>query len=295
MPELPEVEIVRRGLEAAMTGKRFIRVEQRRRDLRFPFPDRFATRLQGCCVERLERRAKYLLAYLSSGEVLLMHLGMTGRFTAARKGEKLARPIGDYEYDTGADPCHDHVVFHLEGGGTVTYNDPRRFGFMRLIPAEELAAHALMRHIGPEPLGNMFSAPYVAEVASGRRVNLKAFLMDQSVVAGLGNIYVCEALFRAGMSPKRNASSLASARRAAVERRERLLIEIRAVLSEAIAAGGSTLNDYRKADGSSGTFQEAHRVYDREGEKCVRAGCGGTIRRIVQGGRSTFYCPKCQK
>ena len=297
MPELPEVEIVRRGLVPVMTGRQFLRVEQRRKDLRFPFPKGFRERLEGATVKAVERRAKYLLFRLSTGDVLLMHLGMTGRFSVVPDPQSKAVggvTLGDYVYDTGADPAHDHAIFHMSGGGIVTYNDPRRFGFMLLVPEPEIQSHAMICKLGVEPLDENLSAGYLAQAANGRRTDLKAFLLDQRIIAGLGNIYVCEALHRAGLSPKRRAATLAARSPAARERRLRLVSEIRAVLHESIAAGGSTLNDYRHADGAPGAFQESHLVYDREGDPCRQPGCPGTIRRIVQSGRSTFYCPCCQ-
>ena len=295
MPELPEVEIVRRGLEPVLLGRRIVRAEQRRKDLRFPFPDGFVRRLEGRTATLLRRRAKYLMAYLDSGEVLVMHLGMSGRFTVGKAGGSAGRVIGDYEYETGSSPKHDHVVFAMEKGVTITYNDPRRFGFMLLLSESELETHPLFVNLGVEPLGNQLSADYLAKRALGRKTDLKAFLMDQRNVAGLGNIYVCEALFRAGLSPLRKASSLAVRGGGPTDRAERLVPAIRSVLAEALDAGGSTLKDYRQADGSRGAFQEAHSVYDRDGERCVRKACRGTVMRLVQGQRSTFYCKVCQR
>jgi len=298
MPELPEVEIVRRGLEPALTRARFARVEQRRADLRFDFPERFARRLSGQRVEHLERRAKYLLAHLSGGEVLLMHLGMTGRFTVfclLRADRPQGRLLGEFAYATAANPKHDHVVFHMEHGAVVTYNDPRRFGFMLLIPEAELASHPLLRGLGVEPLGPALTAQYLAQRAAGKAVDLKAFLADQRIVAGLGNIYVCEALFRAGLSPRRRADCLAKKSGAPTARAVRLVECIRAVLNESIAAGGSSLRDYRHADGAIGSFQEEFSVYGRQGQSCVWTDCPGSVRRIFQRGRSTFFCPNCQR
>jgi formamidopyrimidine-DNA glycosylase len=291
MPELPEVEIVRRGLEPALQGKAFARVEQHRPDLRFPLPEDFAARLRGRKVERLQRRGKYLLAHLSGGEVLLMHLGMTGRFTV-HAGRK---PSGVKDNEGPARATHDHIVFHMQGGGTVTYNDPRRFGFMMLIPADELAEHPLLHHLGIEPLGKALTPEYLAQHARGKKVSLKTFLADQRIIAGLGNIYACEALYRARLSPTRPAATIASKTGKPNERAEAVVPAVRSVLEDAIKAGGSSLRDYRHADGELGAFQHAFCVYDREGEPCLRKGCGGTVRRIVQSGRSTFYCPKCQR
>jgi formamidopyrimidine-DNA glycosylase len=290
MPELPEVETVRRGLEPALAGARFSRIELRRADLRFPLPERLADRLAGRTVERLARRAKYILAHVEGGDVLVMHLGMTGRFTIAGNGR-----LAEFHHDAGGDPAHDHVVFEMSSGAVVTYNDVRRFGYMLLIPESELERHPHFAGLGVEPLGNALDAVYLAGRAHRRRADLKAFLMDQRNIAGLGNIYVCEALWRAGLSPKRSAGSLARRNGAPTERAERLVPAIRSVLEEALAAGGSTLNDYRQADGSLGYFQHRFSVYDREGEACRKPGCGGAVRRLVQGARSTFYCPVCQR
>ena len=296
MPELPEVETVRRGLEPVLAGRRILKAEARRPDLRFPLPDRFAERLTGRRIARLGRRAKYLLADLDGGETLIMHLGMSGRFTISRPHEgHEPELVGEFEHDTGALPQHDHVVLRMEGGAVVTYNDPRRFGFMDLVPTDALEAHKLIEGIGPEPLGNGFDAGRLAARAVGKKTDLKAFLLDQRVVAGLGNIYVCEALFRARLSPRRQASTLADRKGRPTDRAERLVAAIRAVLTDAIAAGGSTLRDYRAADGALGYFQHTFQVYGREGEPCRGDGCRGEIRRIVQSGRSTFYCPSCQR
>lgn len=301
MPELPEVETVRRGLEPAMCGHRFLRAEQRRPDLRFPFPAEFAERLTGATVTHLGRRAKYLVTRLSTGEALVMHLGMSGRFSIAVGPERsagepgAAEVLGEYAYETGGDPTHDHVVFEMSGGARITYNDPRRFGYMLLIRDAELETHALFRDLGVEPLGNALTPDYLAERAAGRKTDLKAFLMDQRIVAGLGNIYVCEALHRAGLSPKRRAAVLADRKGRPTERTEQLVAAIRTVLDEAIVAGGSTLRDYKHTDGSLGYFQHRFRVYGREGETCSAPACGTLVRRIVQTGRSTFYCTRCQR
>lgn len=292
MPELPEVETVRRGLEPAMVGARIVAVEQRRPDLRFSFPERFRERLTGQIVTSVGRRAKYLLADLSSGEVLIMHLGMSGRFLVA-KGEAAERP-GDFHHEAGGHPAHDHVVFSLSNGATVTYNDARRFGFMDLVPRAELATCRHFAAMGIEPLGNELSGESIARLFVGRRTPLKAALLDQRLIAGLGNIYVCEALFRAGLDPQAPAGSLAGKTGGPTPKAHELAAIVREVLSEAVAAGGSTLRDHARVDGSLGYFQHTFRVYDREGEACVAPGCGGTVARLVQSGRSTFYCPRCQ-
>jgi len=288
MPELPEVETVRRGLAPAMEGEHFTKVEVRRGDLRWPLPKGFARRLHGKTVEGLGRRAKYLLADLSSGDVLLMHLGMSGSFRVGKD----AKP-GVYYHERSKSTAHDHIVFHMSNGATVTFNDPRRFGSMKLVPRAKLDQEPLLRALGPEPLGNEFDAAMLAKACAGKKTSLKAALSDQRVVAGLGNIYVCEALFRARLSPKRRASTVADRHGKPHEHAERLVDAIKAVLSDAIEAGGSSLRDHRRADGSLGDFQHNFRVYDREGEPCPN--CKGKIKRIVQVGRSTFYCPSCQK
>jgi formamidopyrimidine-DNA glycosylase len=293
MPELPEVETVRRGLEPAMQDARFLKVEARRPDLRFPLPKNFVARLEGQSVRGLGRRAKYLLAELSSGEILLMHLGMSGSFHVMRDDE--SNVPGDFHHKRGKLSGHDHVVFQMSSGWTVTFNDPRRFGFMKLIAAGEIENEPMLRSLGPEPLGNAFDAAMLAAACAGKKTSIKAALLDQTVVAGLGNIYVCEALHRAHISPKRMASTIASKAGAPNERAERLTDAIRAVLNEAIKQGGSSLRDHRQTDGDLGYFQHHFRVYDREGKKCPTPGCKGTVRRIVQTGRSTFYCPNCQK
>ena len=293
MPELPEVETVRRGLEPAMEGARFLNVEARRKDLRRPFPKDFAARLRGATVTGLGRRAKYLLADLSSGEVLLMHLGMSGSFRVEKEhGE--TKP-GEFHHPRSAERAHDHVVFEMSSGARVTFNDPRRFGLMLLVPRTELADHPLMREVGPEPLGNEFDAALLARACRGKKTSLKAALLDQTVVAGLGNIYVCEALHRARLSPRRKASTVATRTGAPNERAVALVDAIKRVLDDAIKAGGSSLRDHRQTTGELGYFQHHFRVYDREGKPCVTPGCTGTVKRIVQAGRSTFFCPVCQK
>ena len=295
MPELPEVETVRCGLEPAMVGRVFRRVEARRPDLRFALPERMAERLEGRTLEHLGRRSKYLIANVSGGDVLIMHLGMSGRFTISATGQGSSALAGQFVHATGADLKHDHVVFEMSGGARIVYNDPRRFGFMILVPQCEFEAHPLIRQLGPEPLGNGFTASYLAERAAGRKAELKAFLMDQRTVAGLGNIYVAEALFRAGISPNRSASCLADSRGRPTARADRLVPAIRQVLADAIAAGGSTLKDYRAADGALGYFQHQFLVYGRAGKACARPGCQGIVRRSIHAGRSTFHCSTCQR
>jgi formamidopyrimidine-DNA glycosylase len=293
MPELPEVETVRRGLEPVMDGARFSRVEARRKDLRWPLPKNFAGELEGKTVNGLGRRGKYLLLDLSSGDVLIMHLGMSGSFHVFEGGKE--KSTAHYHHEREKHATHDHVVFHMSNGAIVTYNDPRRFGFMKLTPRDKLDEHPLMKAMGPEPLGNAFGAAMLAHACKGKKTSLKAALLDQKVVAGLGNIYVCEALHRAYLSPKRMASTIASKSGEPNERTEKLVEAIRAVLKDAIEAGGSSLRDHKRTDGELGMFQHNFRVYDREGKPCVTRGCSGTVKRIVQNGRSTFYCPTCQK
>jgi formamidopyrimidine-DNA glycosylase len=292
MPELPEVETVRRGLLPVLEGAEIARVEQRRADLRFPFPEGFAERLAGRRVAALRRRAKYLLAELDDGTTLLMHLGMSGSFRV-EAGAPLASD--SFYYDRGKDAAHDHVVLHLSGGRRIVYNDPRRFGFMLLVAPDEAETHPLLAGLGLEPTGNTLAAGALAHRFAGRAAPLKAALIDQSVIAGLGNIYVCEALWRAGLSPRRAAGTLVRADGSPTRRLARLVEAVRAVIAEAIEAGGSSLRDYVQADGSLGYFQHRFAVYDREHEPCPKPGCRGVIRRIVQSGRSTFYCPKCQR
>jgi formamidopyrimidine-DNA glycosylase len=293
MPELPEVETVRRGLEPVMDGARFTKVEARRPDLRWPLPKDFAAQLQGKSVTGLGRRGKYLLVDLSSGDVLMMHLGMSGSFHVFRDGGE--KGTARYHHAREKHVKHDHVIFHMSNGGIVTFNDPRRFGFMKLTPRDKLDEHPLMQAMGPEPLGNEFDAAMLARACKGKKTSLKAALMDQRVVAGLGNIYVCEALNRARLSPKRRASTIADRSGRPNERAVALVDAIKAVLKDAIEAGGSSLRDHRRTDGDLGNFQHHFRVYDREGKPCPTRGCGGTVKRITQGGRSTFYCPSCQK
>ena len=297
MPELPEVETVRRGLARVLVGGVVARVELRRANLRFPFPKDFAARLKGQQIESLSRRAKYVLGHLSSGDTLAMHLGMSGRFLIGGPsiGHNSAAAPDAFVHETGGSSKHDHVVFHMTSGATVTYNDVRRFGFMMIVEPDSLADHALFRNIGPEPLSSAFNARYMAEYAASRQSDLKAFLMDQKTVAGLGNIYVCEALHMAGLSPKRRASTLSQRNGRPTTRAGRLVEAVKVILRDAIAAGGSTLRDHRQTDGSLGYFQHAFNVYGREGEGCQTTGCTGLVRRIVQSGRSTYYCSRCQR
>lgn len=281
MPELPEVETVRRGLLPAMEGARIEQAVLNRPDLRWPLPERMAERLEGATVERLRRRSKYILADLDTGESLLIHLGMSGRMLVS------GVMLGGFHLDHPAPQKHDHVVLHMSGGGRVTFNDARRFGAMDLVRTDREAAHWLLAGLGPEPLGNMFDESYLIDKLRGRATPIKAALLDQRIIAGLGNIYVSEVLFRAGIDPRRQAGRISAKRVAA------LVPVIRAVLLEAIEAGGSSLRDHRQTDGELGYFQHAFRVYDREDEPCVT--CGTPIRRIVQSGRSSFFCPSCQK
>ena len=292
MPELPEVETVRRGLAPAMLGARIDKVELRRADIRFPFPPAFAKRLTGQRIVEVKRRAKYLLFQLDGGETLIAHLGMSGSF---RMEKTAVSTPGKFHHERSKDPKHDHVVLVLDNGWVVTYNDPRRFGFMDLAPTETLEQHPRMRELGAEPLAPDFDAERLARLFAGSRAPLKSALLDQKRIAGLGNIYVCEALFRARLAPSRPASILANARGAPTKAAAAISQAIRAVLEEAVEAGGSTLRDHRQANGELGYFQHVFKVYDREGRPCVREQCRGIILRITQSGRSTFYCSKCQR
>lgn len=283
MPELPEVETVRRGLEPVMEGQQILTAQVNRPDLRWPFPPRMAERLTGARINALRRRSKYILADLSSGETLLIHLGMSGRMLIS------GAQVGGFHHDHPQPAKHDHVVFDMEGGTRVTFNDPRRFGAMDLLDTASAEAHPLLAVIGPEPLGNAFDGDYLAARLAGRKTPVKSALLDQRIVAGLGNIYVCEVLFRAGIAPDRLAGDLTG------KQAQGLVPLIREVLSEAIEAGGSSLKDYRQADGELGYFQHSFRVYGREGGACTTPGCKGSIARIVQAGRSSFYCPDCQR
>lgn len=287
MPELPEVETVRRGLQPVLEGARLSRVEQRRPDLRFAFPEGFVQRLTGATITALERRAKYLLARLDRGDTLVMHLGMTGRFEIDEPRGPRKRP-GDFVHAPASDPKHAHVLFMTEAGATVTYSDPRRFGFMGLIETARLDQHPWFSAMGPEPLGSEFDAQVLVAAFKGRKQTAKTLLLDQRVVAGLGNIYVCEALHRSAVSPIKPAALISKAKI------KILTAAIKDVLAEAIEAGGSTLRDYAGADGALGYFQHTFRAYGREGEPCVTPSCRGVIERTVQAGRSTFFCPVCQ-
>jgi formamidopyrimidine-DNA glycosylase len=300
MPELPEVETVRRGLAPVMEGRRIIRATVNRPDLRWPFPPGMADRLTGTRVHTLRRRSKYILADLSSGETLLIHLGMSGRMLISPpkqagegQGEGVLKSsrdtLGEWHHHHPAPEKHDHVILDMEDGTRITFNDARRFGAMDLMPTATAEAHPLLAVLGPEPLGNAFDESYLAARLKGRNTPIKAALLDQHLVAGLGNIYVCETLYRGRIHPARKAGRIAAPRAAS------LVPIIRDVLAEAITAGGSSLRDYRQADGELGYFQHSFQVYGREGEPCLTPGCTATIRRIVQSGRSSFYCPSCQK
>ncbi|MCW1954582.1 MAG: bifunctional DNA-formamidopyrimidine glycosylase/DNA-(apurinic or apyrimidinic site) lyase [Roseobacter sp.] len=283
MPELPEVETVMRGLAPSMEGVRIAKVDVNRPDLRWPFPERMAERLKGQVILRLRRRSKYILADLSNGESLLIHLGMSGRMTVS------GDPLGQFVHEHPHLEKHDHVIIWMDGGARIAFNDPRRFGAMDLLPTETAESHPLLAKLGPEPLGNTFSESYLAEALSGRRTPMKSALLDQRIIAGLGNIYVCEVLHKTGISPTRLAGQVSRARL------NRVVPAVRDVLETAIAAGGSSLKDFKQANGELGYFQHQFNVYDKEGADCQTADCTGVIRRIVQSGRSTFYCPLCQR
>ncbi len=293
MPELPEVETVRRGLQPVMEGARIVRAEVRRKDLRFPFQKDFVARLGGQTVTGLGRRAKYLMADLASGDVLLMHLGMSGSFRVVA-GEGKRTP-GKFHHPRNEDRIHDHVVFHMSSGAMVVFNDPRRFGYMKIFARGAIEDEPLLQGLGPEPLGNEFDAALLARACANKKTSLKAALLDQRVVAGLGNIYVCEALFRAHLSPRRLAATLTTRKGEPTDHARHLVHAIHAVLNQAIKAGGSSLRDHRQTSGELGYFQHSFQVYDREGKACQSPGCSGIVRRFTQNGRSTFWCPKCQK
>jgi formamidopyrimidine-DNA glycosylase len=295
MPELPEVETVRRGLAPFMEGGLIRKLTLRRGDLRFPFPDDFARRVEGRRVLALARRAKYLLVNLEDDLSIIAHLGMSGSFRI--EAQVKAMP-GEFHHPRSKDEAHDHVVFDIErsdGPVRIIYNDPRRFGFMHLMATSALDAYKAFAGLGPEPTGNFLSADYLAARFRAKKQPLKSTLLDQKVVAGLGNIYVCEALYRAHLLPTRASASVVRADGKPAKALELLTTDIRAVIAEAIEAGGSSLRDHIQTDGSLGYFQHRFRVYDREGEPCLTPDCKGTIARITQAGRSTFYCPVCQK
>ncbi|GFE49408.1 formamidopyrimidine-DNA glycosylase [Roseobacter cerasinus] len=283
MPELPEVETVRRGLEPAMTGVVIAQADVNRPDLRWPFPRDMAARLTGQRIERLRRRSKYILADLSSGETLLIHLGMSGRMMVS------GDPLGQFVHTHPAPEKHDHVVFHMQNGTRITFNDPRRFGAMDLMQTATAAKHKLLAVLGPEPLGNDFHEDHLIAAFKGKMTPIKSALLDQRIVAGLGNIYVCEALYRAKIRPTRKAGRISATRVAT------LVPIIREVLTDAIKAGGSSLRDFRQADGELGYFQHSFDVYGREGAPCKTPDCPGVIGRIVQSGRSSFFCAQCQR
>jgi formamidopyrimidine-DNA glycosylase len=283
MPELPEVETVRRGLQPAMQDQKIVRAEVNRPDLRWRFPSDMAQRLTGARVVRLRRRSKYILLDLDSKETLIVHLGMSGRMLVS------GQQIGEFYQEHPAPEKHDHVVFHMENDTRVTFNDARRFGAMDLAPTAEVEAHKMLSSLGPEPLSNYLNDTYLVAALAGRNAPIKTALLDQRLIAGLGNIYVCEVLFRAKISPMCKAKDLSK------EQVSTLVPIIRTVLEEAIEAGGSSLKDYRQTGGELGYFQHSFHVYDRESQPCTNAGCGGTIARVSQSGRSSFYCPTCQR
>lgn len=302
MPELPEVETVRRGLQPVLEGSVIEHVETRRPDLRYPFPEKFADRISGRRVGSLGRRAKYLTAHLDGGPVLICHLGMSGSFrveAGCAEADGMGGTPGEFHYPRSKDTAHDHVVFHVTAPdgkkARVIFNDPRRFGFMLLTEEATWREHPMLAGLGVEPTGNTLDGNLLSDLFRGRAAPLKAALLDQRLIAGLGNIYVCEALWRAGLSPRRAAGTISAKAGARSARADRLAQAVRDVISDAIAAGGSSLRDYVQADGSLGYFQHTFSVYDREGEACKRPGCSGVVRRLVQSGRSTFYCPTCQR
>ncbi|KXF79031.1 5-hydroxymethyluracil DNA glycosylase [Paramesorhizobium deserti] len=296
MPELPEVETVRRGLQPVMEGARLVSVEQNRADLRFPFPEHFVERLTGRRIEALGRRAKYLTIHLEGGLCIISHLGMSGSYRIEL--DDGAETPGAFHHDRSKNTRHDHLVMNIEreGGGAarIIYNDPRRFGFMALAEPGMLDSHPMLKGLGIEPTGNALSGSLLAGLFAGRQAPLKAALLDQRLIAGLGNIYVCEALWRAGLSPLRKAATIATPTGRKAARAEALAFAVRDVIADAIAAGGSSLRDHIQTDGTLGYFQHSFSVYDREGAPCPRPGCSGTVERIVQSGRSTFFCSRCQ-
>lgn len=283
MPELPEVETVKAGIAPAMEGHVITQADINRADLRWPFPENMSARLTGKRVLRLRRRSKYILVDLDSAETLLIHLGMSGRMLVS--GQK----VGEFHHAHPVPAKHDHVVLHMDTGARITFNDARRFGAMDLLDTATQDDHWLIRDLGPEPLGNGFGDTYLKARLKGRNTPIKSALLDQGIVSGLGNIYVCEVLFRAGLDPCRKAGQLS------VKEVDSLVPIIRDVLTEAIAAGGSSLRDYRQSDGALGYFQHVFKVYDRAGSPCVTSGCHGVVERVVQSGRSSFFCPECQR
>lgn len=298
MPELPEVETVRRGLQPVMEGSRIVAVETRRPDLRFPLPDRLSETLAGRHVTALGRRAKYLLMHIEGGHVLICHLGMSGSFRIEDAAGLPAVP-GVFHHERSKLAAHDHVIFTVQNGAgkpsRIVFNDPRRFGFMLLTEESALDVHPMLAGLGTEPTGNALSGELISDLFRNRAMPLKAALLDQRLIAGVGNIYACEALWKARLSPKRTAGSIAAKPGKASQRADRLAEALREVIAEAIEAGGSSLRDHIQADGSLGYFQHRFKVYDREGEPCPRRECNGVVTRVVQGGRSTFYCPVCQR
>ena len=289
MPELPEVETVMRGLELVMVGQKIRYAEIRRPDLRWPFPENMSQRLTGVKILRLQRRSKYILCDLDSGETLLIHLGMSGRMTISHAGNVSEDLLGNFEYKPSTPAKHDHVILDMQAGARISFNDARRFGAMDLIDTKNLFDHKLIKLLGPEPLGNEFNTPYLHTKLKGKSAPIKAALLDQRIVSGLGNIYVCESLWRAGINPKQLSGKISR------KKIDVLVPIIRDVLQEAISAGGSSLKDHRQTNGDLGYFQHSFAVYGREGEKCKSQDCSELIKRIVQSGRSSFYCAKCQK
>jgi formamidopyrimidine-DNA glycosylase len=298
MPELPEVETVRRGLQPVMEGARILKVETRRPDLRFPLPPGFSETLKGRRITALGRRAKYLTMHMEGGPVLICHLGMSGSFRIESDENPPATP-GVFHHERSKLEAHDHVVFTVKNGkarpSRVIFNDPRRFGFMLLGDEASLDSHPMLAGLGTEPTGNALSGALISELFRGRSAPLKAALLDQRLIAGIGNIYACEALWRAKLSPRRAAGTIAGRPGKSTQRADRLADALRAVIAAAIEAGGSSLRDHIQTDGSLGSFQHRFKVYDREGDPCLRRDCNGVVSRIVQSGRSTFYCPVCQR
>jgi len=289
MPELPEVETVMRGLEPVMVGQKIRYADIRRPDLRWPFPENMSQRLSGAKILRLHRRSKYILCDLDGGETLLIHLGMSGRMTISHVGNESDDLLGNFQYKPSTPAKHDHVILDMMDGTRISFNDTRRFGAMDLIETNNLFNHKLIKLLGPEPLGNEFNSPYLHSKLTGKTAPIKSALLDQRIVSGLGNIYVCESLWRAGINPKRLSG------RVSRKKIDVLVPIIRNVLTEAISAGGSSLKDHRQTNGDLGYFQYSFAVYGREGEKCSSANCSELVKRIVQSGRSSFYCAKCQK